>query len=111
MLQDINAKLTKGIAAGQDTAQLLLIALQGLDLLQGTDYLYNHAKGYYSTVYADVLHNKDVMQIEYNEALQRLDALEQVTPTSNEDKERIRIAINEHKKIIAEYKEHLAVEV
>lgn len=111
LLDDTKIKLIKGLAAGQDTAQLLLIAIQGIDLLQGNTALYEYTRGMYSTVYTDILKNKGTMQIEYKEALKRLERLENTKPKSREEQQRIKVAINEHNRIITEYKKHLAIEI
>lgn len=102
-LQDTNTKIIKGLEAGQDTAQLLLIAIQGIDLLTGTNALYEQTRGIYSTIYTDVLQNKQTAIIEREDAIKRLEALEQATPTGVEEQARIKRAIAEHKKEIERY--------
>lgn len=106
-LQQTCTDIIKGLEAGTSTTELLLIAIQGIDLLTGTHALYEQTRGIYSTIYTDVLKDKNTTRLDLADAIQRLDLLQRAEPTGADEQARIKRAIAEHKKAIEHYNDIL----
>ena len=88
----------KGIQQGENTAVLLLKALEVISCMTGENLTYQIAKDTFMTVYGEVLRQPDALEVAGAEVQKRLECLENALHGADgTERERILQAIKAHK--------------
>lgn len=73
---EIPSRILKGLAAGENIAELFLQAVKGLSLLTGNKQLYTQAENDICTLYGEILHDPAAAELEAEAIRERLERLE-----------------------------------
>ena len=100
LTDSLQCKINKGLKSGESIYTLFLKAVQAISLMTGNTVFYDVAKKDLLAVYGVGLEEPQALELELNEIQKRLDKLKQSEQTALDlsDKQRIKWAIEEHKK-------------
>lgn len=102
----IRSEILKGLYQGENTAILLLKALEVISCMTGENVTYQVAKDTLMTVYGEVLRQPDSLEVARAEVLKRLVCLENALQGADgTERERILQAIKAHKEKLAQLSE------
>ena len=102
----LRSEILKGLYQGENTAILLLKALEVVSCMTGEDVTYQIAKDTLMTVYGEVLRQPDSLEVARVEVQKRLECLENAVQNANgTERERILQAIKAHKEKLEQLSE------
>ncbi len=102
----LQSEILKGIQQGENTAVLLLKALEVISCMTGETVTYQVAKDTLMTVYGEVLRQPDSLEVARAEVRKRLVCLENALQGADgTERERILQAIRAHKEKLAQLSE------
>ena len=94
----LRSEILKGLYQGENTAILLLQALEVISCMTGEDLTYQIAKDTLTTVYGEVFRQPDCLEVARTEVQKRLECLENALQVANgTEREWILQAIKAHK--------------
>ena len=104
----IISDITKGLNAGRDIHDLFLLAIQAIANMTNDNVLRSHAESTLKTIYGVALGEYRPLQIEYEDATERLEKLQEaVLWAEGNDRQRIQNAIKWHEQYVAELQEKI----
>ena len=102
----IRSEILKGLQQGENTAILLLKALEVISYMTGEDLTYQIAKDTLMKMYGEVLRQSDSLKVARVEVQKRLECLENaLQDADNTERERILQAIEAHKRKLEQLSE------
>lgn len=102
----LRSEILKGLYQGENTAILLLKALEVVSCMTGEDVTYQIAKDTLMIVYGEVMRQPDSLKVARAEVQKRLECLENAVQNANGmERERILQAIKAHKEKLAQLSE------
>lgn len=102
----LQSEILKGLHQGENTAILLLKALEAISCMTGETVTYQVAKDTLMTVYGEVMRQLDSLEVARAEVQKRLECLENVLKGADgTEQERILQAIEAHKRKLEQLSE------
>ena len=102
----LRSEILKGLYQGENTAILLLKALEVVSCMTGEDVTYQIAKDTLMTIYGEILRQPDSLEVARAEVQKRLECLENAVQGANGmERERILQSIKAHKEKLAQLSE------